>query len=72
VQFDEHKLLVVYAEDLEPFEDILRRAGILRNDRLKLIAEGKHLHRTAPRWLDQFEQLCYRVGVAEPVEGVLG
>ena len=27
VQFDEHKLLVVYAHDLEPFEAVLRQAG---------------------------------------------
>src|SRR5947209_6218034 len=37
VQFDEHKLLVVYARDLEPFERRLRQAGIPRDDRLKLI-----------------------------------
>ena len=28
VQFDEHKLLVVYAHDLKPFEEIMRRHGI--------------------------------------------
>lgn len=64
VQFDEHKLLVVYAEDLEPFERIFRQAGIPRNDRLKLISEGEHLHSTAIEYRDQFEQLCCRVGVA--------
>jgi hypothetical protein len=70
VQFDEHKLLVVYAHDLEPFEAILRQAGVPRNDRLKLITEGEHLHSSEPRYLEQFEQLCCRVGVAEPAERV--
>lgn len=28
VQFDEHKLLVVYARNLEPFERIMRQLGI--------------------------------------------
>ena len=46
VQFDEHKLLVVYANDLEPFERIIRQQGIDRDDRLRLITEGEHLHST--------------------------
>jgi hypothetical protein len=70
VQFDEHKLLVVYAHDLEPFEQILREAGLPRDDRLKLITEGEHLHSTDQRFLDQFEKLCCRVGVGEPAERV--
>jgi hypothetical protein len=70
VQFDEHKLLVVYAHDLEPFEAILRQAGVPRNDRLRLITEGEHLHSSEPRYRDLFEQLCCRVGVAEPAERV--
>jgi len=68
VQFDEHKLLVVYARDLEPFERILRDAGIPRDDKLKLITEGEHLHSTDPRHVDAFEQLCCRLGIGEPAE----
>jgi hypothetical protein len=68
VQFDEHKLLVVYARDLEPFERILRDAGIPRDDKLKLITEGEHLHSTDPRHVDAFERLCCRLGIGEPAE----
>jgi hypothetical protein len=70
VQFDEHKLLIVYAHDLEPFERVLRQWHIPRHDTLKLITEGEHLHSTDPRYLDLFEQLCCRLGVAEPAEPV--
>lgn len=70
VQFDEHKLLVVYARDLEPFEEVFARYGIPRVDDLKLITEGEHLHSTEPRYEDQFEQLCCRIGVAELAERV--
>ena len=70
VQFDEHKLLVVYARDLEPFERILRDAGIPRDDKLKLITEGEHLHSTDPRHAEAFEQLCNRVGIGEAAERV--
>ena len=48
VQFDEHKLLVVYAHDLGPFERILLQHGVVRDDGLQLITEGEHLHSTAP------------------------
>ncbi len=70
VQFDEHKLLVVYARDLSPFENILREFGIPRDDKLKLITEGEHLHSTDPRHLDSFEQFCCRLGIGEPAEHV--
>jgi hypothetical protein len=70
VQFDEHKLLVVYAHDLEPFERILRQEGIDRDDGLKLITEGEHLHSTEPHQHEAFERLCYRLGVGEPAEHV--
>ena len=66
VQFDEHKLLVVYARDPGPFEGIFRRHGVSRCDGLRLITEGEHLHSSDPRHLEAFEQLCCRLGVAEP------
>jgi hypothetical protein len=70
VQFDEHKLLVVYAHDLEPFERILRQEGVHRVDGLKLITEGEHLHSTEPHHTGLFEQMCFRLGVGEPAERV--
>jgi hypothetical protein len=70
VQFDEHKLLVVYAPDPAPFERVLRGHGVRRDDGLKLITEGEHLHSSAPRYAEQFEQLCCRVGIAQAAEPV--
>jgi hypothetical protein len=70
VQFDEHKLLVVYARDLEPFEDVLRRYGVRRDDKLRLLTEGEHLHSSDPCYVEQFEQLCCRVGIGEAAERV--
>ncbi len=68
VQFDEHKLLFVYAHDLKPFEGILDGAGVERDDAMKLITEGEHLHTTEPHYAADFEQLCYRLGVGEPAQ----
>jgi hypothetical protein len=70
VQFDEHKLLVVYAQDLAPFERILRDLGIPRIDSFRLITEGEHLHSTDPQHANQFEQLSCRLGIGEPAEHV--
>jgi hypothetical protein len=70
VQFDEHKLQIVYARDLSPFERVLRDFGIPRNDSLRLITEGEHLHSTDRHYLDQFEQLSCRLGMGEPAEHV--
>jgi hypothetical protein len=70
VQFDEHKLLVVYARDLRPFQEILKNAGVDRNDRMRLITEGEHLHSTDQRYFAAFGQLCYRLGVGEAAEHV--
>ena len=70
VQFDEHKLLVVYAGDLRPFELLLDEQGIARTDRLRLITEGEHMHSTDPRYRKQFEQLCYRLGVGKAIQRV--
>jgi hypothetical protein len=72
VQFDEHKLLVVYARDMKPFESVMRVFGIRREDTLKLITEGEHLHSTDPQHENQFEQLCCRIGIAESAERVSG
>jgi hypothetical protein len=70
VQFDEHKLLVVYARDLRPFEKVLKQAGIPRDDKMRLITESEHLHSTEPRYASQFEQFSYRLGVGEAAEHV--
>ena len=63
VQFDEHKLLFVYAHDLEPFEEILLQYGLKRDDTLKFISEAEHLHSTDDVYREQFEELLYRLGI---------
>ncbi len=49
---------------------MLNGVGIRRDDRLKLITEGEHLHASDARYREQFEQLCYRLGVGEAAERV--
>ena len=63
VQFDEHKLLFVYAHDLEPFEEVLRDHGLRRDDTIKFISEAEHLHSTDDVYREQFDELRYRLGI---------
>jgi len=63
VQFDEHKLLFIYAHDLRPFENILRQYGLRRDDTLKFISEAEHLHSTDDVYHEQFEEILYRLGI---------
>ncbi len=70
VQFDEHKLLVVYAPKLKPFEAVMREHRIARQDSMKLITEGEHLHSTDETHRASFEEMCYRLGVGKAFERV--
>jgi len=62
VQLDEHKLLVVYAAARQPFERILRARGLDRDDRLRFLSQGEHMHTSHARHARQFEQLAARLG----------
>lgn len=64
VQLDEHKLLVVYAQSRLPFERVLRDRGLERNDRIRFISQGEHLHTSHARHARQFEELVGRLGAS--------
>jgi hypothetical protein len=65
VQFDEHKLLLVYAGKLRPFRRILRSFNIARDDDMMLISEAEHMHGSEPHHFDHFRELCQRIGAGE-------
>lgn len=62
VQLDEHKLLVVYAHARGPFERVLLDAGLARDDRMRFISQGEHLHTSHERFADRFGDLVNRLG----------
>jgi hypothetical protein len=70
VQFDEHKLLIIYSHNLTPFEKVLRRRGVTRADGLKLISESEHYHSTRDYHLLAFEELATRIGTSETASAV--
>jgi hypothetical protein len=62
VQLDEHKLLVVYAAARLPFERILKGRGLMRDDRMRFVSQGEHLHTSHARYGRQFAELAGRLG----------
>lgn len=63
VQFDEHKLLIMYGQDLDAFEEILQAHGLDRRDGIKFITEAEHIHSSTTEYTETFEELCYRIGI---------
>ena len=62
IQFDDHKVLVVYSKNLRPFTRAFECCNISRDDELKLISEGEHLHSTCPEYADRFTSLSLQLG----------
>lgn len=63
VQFDEHKLLIVYGRDLEEFEPIFSRHNLPRIDDLQFITEAEHVHSSREEFECEVEILKTRLGV---------
>jgi hypothetical protein len=63
VQFDEHKLLIVYGSKLEEYERIFASRGIGCDDQMKFITEAEHVHSSSEEYLDQFDELKIRLGI---------
>jgi len=63
VQFDEHKLLIVYGSRLNEFEKTFRQRRVNCNDGMKFITEAEHVHSSSDRFATQFDQLKTRLGM---------
>lgn len=65
VQFDEHKLLIIYGQELVEFEEILEGYGLPCHDDMKFITEAEHVHSSNEDFVRRFEQLKFRLGIEE-------
>lgn len=63
VQFDEHKLLIIYGNELRQFEELLDDRQIGCDDQMKFITEAEHVHSSSEQYIEQFEQLKMRLGM---------
>ena len=65
VQFDEHKMLIVYAEKLSAFERIFIERGIVCDERMRFLTEAEHIHSTKDEFIDLFQQFQTMLGIDE-------
>ena len=63
VQFDEHKMLIIYGNPLSRFEDVMRYHSVPCDDRIKFITEAEHVHSSSDSYYSQFEELQMRLGM---------
>jgi hypothetical protein len=63
IQFDEHKLLIIYGEHLDPFEEILRERSVVCEEGMKFITEAEHVHSSSDHYARLFEELQTRLGM---------
>ncbi len=63
VQFDEHKLLIVYGEELNEYERIFESRDVYCNDQMRFITEAEHVHSSSEHYKQQFEELKIRLGI---------
>ena len=68
VQFDEHKILLVYGNPLDRFEEILESYGVPRRDDIQFITEAEHVHSSRDEFRDSFDLFRTRIG-AESYRG---
>jgi hypothetical protein len=63
IQFDEHKLLIIYGDALTEYEDVFRQRRVACDDQLKFITEAEHVHSSSDRYAQQFDELKMRLGM---------
>ena len=63
VQFDEHKMLIVYGEPLGAFESILKARDVLFVPDMKFITEAEHVHSSSERYGRTFDELKVNLGM---------
>jgi hypothetical protein len=63
VQFDEHKLLIAYGQNLEAFEDIFANYNVPCHEELRFITEAEHVHSSSEEFVERFVQMKYDLGI---------
>lgn len=63
IQFEEHKLLIVYGSPLEPYEFTLENNGVTENEKIKFITEAEHIHSSSDEYAQRFFELRTALGL---------
>jgi hypothetical protein len=65
VRFDEHKLILVYAKSLLPYEKILSQHNVPRNETMEFLTDAEHIHITRDEYVRRFKTLQMSLGMDE-------
>jgi hypothetical protein len=63
VQFDEHKMLIVYGDPLTPFETVFEARNVWNIQDMKFITEAEHVHSSSERYSRTFDELKVNLGM---------
>ncbi len=63
IQFDEHKLLIVYGDELADYEEVFRQRQVACDEQLKFLTEAEHVHSSSDRYAQQFDELKTHLGM---------
>lgn len=63
IQFDEHKMLIVYGQPLDEFEAILESRNVWCIPGIKFITEAEHVHSSSDKYGRMFEELKLQLGM---------
>ena len=63
IQFEEHKLLIIYGSPLEPYEFTLESNGVKEDEDIRFISEAEHIHSSSEEYAERFFQLRAALGL---------
>jgi hypothetical protein len=63
VQFDEHKMLIVYGDPLSNFESVFSSRHVSQKPEMKFITEAEHVHSSSESFARLFEELKVELGM---------
>ncbi len=63
IQFEEHKLLIVYGSPLEPYEFTFEQNDVSEKEDMKFITEAEHIHSSSDEYAERFIQFRTALGL---------
>lgn len=63
LQFDEHKLLIAYGQNLRSFEEVFADYGVRCEEDIQFITEAEHVHSSSEDFIERFNSLKYDLGI---------
>ena len=63
IQLDEHKLLIIYGEDLDSYEKVFKNHDVACDENLHFVTEAEHVHSSKDTYIEMFNELKTDLGM---------